>query len=267
MGTQLIQGQRTYSTPALNHQVHDTIRRLLSGSACDQSTRYKIALINMPTKEERGVLAGRQRELLSELRSHDRKEIATVISEMLASYDVARQRYKTKEELKLTVSKYVQEMDGVPTWAVAIACERIRVGSAPDISHAFEPTTIQLRVFACSIAEPFAAELSSISKIMAAEKWIEPVNEEIRARVLPKLRHLAEQMKMDRQLEHDKVRARNVAVALRKAAEVVERDFLAHGEELPQPLGGIVVSRFLKATIEEQEKARKALPPSEPMVL
>jgi hypothetical protein len=265
MGTEIVKGVRTYLVPASSHEVRGIISRLLSGSVCDASTRYRIALINLPTKDERGVLAARQRELLTALKEHDRKEIARVIAEMLESYAVVRGR--TREELRAITSKYVQELHGVPTWAVAIGCDRIRVGSAKDISHSLEPTTIQVRVLALGIAEPFAAELASISKVIAAEKWLEPVNEEMRARVLPKLRHLAEQMKMDRQLERDKLKANNAAAALRKATEIVERDYRMYGEEPPPVVQGVVVSRFLIKALEEQKKAREALPPSEPMVL
>jgi len=264
MGTEIVKGVRTYLVPASSHEVRGIISRLLSGSVCDASTRYRIALINLPTKDERGVLAARQRELLTALKEHDRKEIARVIAEMLESYAVVRGR--TREELRAITSKYVQELHGVPTWAVAIGCDRIRVGSAKDISHSLEPTTIQVRVLALGIAEPFAAELASISKVIAAEKWLEPVNEEMRARVLPKLRHLAEQMKMDRQLERDKLKANNAAAALRKAAEIVERDYRQYGEE-PKRAGELLVSRWLIKAVEEQEKARQAIPPSEPMTL
>ena len=257
---------RMISLPALNHQANDIIRRMFSGSVCDQSTGYNIAVIQLPTNEERGLLAARRQELITALKNHDKKEIGSAVGEMLLSYDVGRQKY-TPQEMKVTVAAYLHNLQGVPTWAVVMACERIKMGTAPGISHTHVPTAIELRVLAVSIAEPFAAELSNIGKVLAAKKWIEPPNEEMRARVLPRLQKLAEQMKMDRRIERDAKMAKNAEEGLKRALEFVQRDYIAHGEELPQPLGGIVVSRFLKATIEEQEKARKALPPSEPMVL
>jgi hypothetical protein len=141
------------------------------------------------------------------------------------------------------------------------------MGTAPGISHAHVPTAIELRVLSVQIAEPFASELANIGKVLAAKKWMEPPNEEMRARVLPRLQKLAEQMKMDRRLERDAKMAKNAEEGLRRALEFVQRDYAAHGEEIPHPVGGILISRQLKAIMEEQKKAREALPPSEPMVL
>ena len=252
--------------PARSREVRDIIERCLSGSICDGSTSYKIALINLPSEADRGRLKARYVELIKALHDHDRKEIGALIAEMLGSYDVAKKKYKTKKEMLEVVAKYVQELKGVPTWAVQIACEKIRMGTAPDISHIYEPTTIQVRVLAVSIAQPFKQEAINIGNVVAAEQYHEPVSEEERARVAPLLTELADKMKL--KLEEDyRDRLEKNAPRIKKMTEdIIKREYAARGEE-PRYAGDILISPSLIKVIEQKKKEQAELPKSDPMVL
>jgi len=258
--------QTSSRMPSRSIEVRDTIERCLSGAICDGSTNYKITLINLPSEADRVRLKARHTELMKALHDHDRKEIGASISEMLMSYDVAKKKYKTKKEMLEVVAKYVQELKGVPTWAVQIACEKIRMGTAPDISHIYEPTTIQVRVLAVSIAQPFKQEAINIGNIVTADQYHEPVSEEERERVAPLLRELADKMKL--KLEEDyRDRLEKDAPRIRKMSDdVIKRDWAARGEE-PRYAGDILISPSLVKVIEQKNKERAELPKSDPMVL
>ena len=243
--------------PAHSHEARGLIRHCLSGAVCDGSTGYKIALINMPTEAERGRLKARYTELMKSLKDHDRKEIGAIISEMLSSYNVAKQRYKTKKDMMEVVARYVADLHGVPTWAVQTACERIRMGVAPDISHVYEPTTIQLRVLAVSIAQPYKEEVIAIGNIVSAEQYIEPVNEEMRARVGPLLRGLADGMKAKlAEEERQRIEAYHERMKPNRA-KFIEREWAAHGEKPP---GKTLVSRSLVELLKKRGLVGSTIP-------
>jgi hypothetical protein len=238
-------------TPARSHEARGIIERCLSGSVCDSTTGYKIALINLPSEAERGRLQARYTELMKALRDHDRKEIGAVIADMLGSYDVSKKKYKTKKDMYEVVAKYVADLSGVPTWAIQIACERIRMGVAPDISHVYEPTTIQVRVLAVSIAQPYKDEVISIGNIMMADQYIEPVSAEEQARVGPLLRQLADGMKANlAEEERQHIEAYHARQQPRRA-KFIEAEWAAHGEK-PLMAGGVMVSRSLSELLKKQ---------------
>ena len=250
--------------PAHSHEARGIIELCLSGSVCDGSTGYKIALINMPSEAARGRLKARYDELMKALRHHDRKEIGAVIADMLGSYDVAKKKYKTKKELYEVVAKYVADLHGVPTWAVQIACERIRMGSAPDISHVYEPTTIQVRVLAVSIAQPFKQEVINIGNILSAEQYHEPVSIEEQNRVAPLLRELADTMKLKLEADYREQQERYAPRAKAISENMIKREYAARGER-PRMAGDLLISSALVKQIEDKQK--EATKPSEPMVL
>lgn len=242
--TNEIATRRIYSPPATSYECRNIIEYCLSGATCNADTDFKIALLNMPTSDEIGRLTARHRELMHALKEHDRKDIGAIIAEMLASYDVSKQRYKTQKERMEAVAKYVQELHGVPTWAVSIACNRIRTGSAPDISHVYEPTTIQVRVLAVEIAQPFKTECINIGNILTAQRYNPPVDEAQRKRVGEMMRGLADEMQnridsaRDDQVRADAPRAKALT------NNSIEADYRAHGEE-PRRSGDMLISRSL----------------------
>jgi hypothetical protein len=252
--------------PAHSHEVRGIIERSLSGAVCDGSTNYKIALINMPSDAERGRLKARHIELMNALRDHDRKEIGALIAEMLGSYDVAKKKYKTKKEMLEVVAKYVQELRGVPTWAVQIACEKIRMGTEPDISHVYEPTTIQVRVLAVSIAQPFKQETINIGNIMIAAPYSEPVSEVERERVAPLLADLASKMKLKLEEDYRDRVERDAPRVAQMTEDMIKREYAARGDA-PRYAGDILVSPSLVKLIEKKKAEQAAMPGTDPMVL
>jgi len=143
------------------------------------------------------------------------------------------------------VAKFVQELKGVPTWAVGIACERIRMGVAPGISHVFEPTTIQLRVLAVEIAQPCKQEAIAIGNIVAAERYQEPVSAEQRARVGELLAGLSRELReriesvQDDAIERDRPRAQALTQSY------IEQEYRSRGEEPVMTNKGMLISRSL----------------------
>jgi len=231
---------------------------------CDGSTDYKIALINMPSEVALGRLKARYNELMKALRDHDRQEIGAAISEMLTSYDVAKKKYKNKKDIAVDVNKYVQELHGVPTWAVQIACERIRMGTAPDISHVYEPTTIQVRVLAVSIAQPFKTEAINIGNIMVAVPYREPVSVEEQARVAPLLRELADNMKLKLEADYRDQQEKYAPRAKQISEDMIRREYAARGEK-PRMAGDLMISTSLVKQIEQKKQGNVG--PSDLMVL
>lgn len=164
-------------------------------SAAERDGQGKLALRNMPSQQNRQLLAARMRVLLESFKQHDRKEIAIAIMDMLASYDVAQARQMTTTERKAAATLYVRELAGVPTWAVQEACNRIRLGNAPDISHHYKPTPIQVRVLAAKLAAPWKNEALQIGEILNAPQYVEGPSEKERQRVGVKMQTLADDLK------------------------------------------------------------------------
>lgn len=243
-------------------------------SACERDDQGKLHLRNMPSMQAREILSVRCKSLLASLKQHDRKQIAYAIMDMLASYDIAQIKQPTAPERKAAAAVYVRELQGVPTWAVTEACHKIRLGTAPDISHAYKPTPIQVRVLAVGIAQPWKAEALKIGEILVAPKYVEGPGEEERGRVAIKWRALADALK-DGTLGDD-VGLRNVMAEQEKAAretrlnrmaevstKAIEREWAAVGGKPT----GYPVSHSLVKLIEAQKKAHADDTPHEPMVL
>jgi hypothetical protein len=231
---------------------------------------------------QRELLMRRLKYLLESFKHHDNKEIAAIVADMLAAYDVAQAKQLTAAERKVALVTYVRELQGVPTWAVQEACNRIRLGTAPDISHHFKPTPIQVRVLAVSIAQPWKAEALQIGEILGAEQYHEGPSEEERGRVAIKWRALSEALKgradgddggLNRlaQVASEEAEKEKALISerLRRSAEnteaMIRREWTASGEKPPE---GVLVSRSLVKLMEEWKKARAAEPPEpEKMVL
>jgi hypothetical protein len=229
----------------------------------------------MPSQQDRVALTERVRSLMASLKHHDRKEIAALILDMLVSYEVAQSKQLTAAERKANVTVYVRELNGVPTWAVAEACNRIRLGLAPDISHQYKPTPIQVRVLAVSIAQPWKQEALKIGEILGAQEYHEGPSEEERGRLAIKWRALAEALK-ERTLNDTGLanalaeieRERREALLRRHAevsADAIRREWASVGEKPPE--GELLISRSLVKKIEAQKKAPAPDEAQEPMVL
>lgn len=236
----------------------------------------KLSLRNMPDQEDRQVLKDRVTLLMASFKQHDQKQIAVLILDMLASYDVAMVKQLTAAERRAAATVYVRELHGVPTWAVQEACTKIRLGTAPDISHAYKPTPIQVRVLAVSLAQPFKQEAMQIGDILCAGKYVEGVEGEERARVGIKMRTLADELKdgslrgeglATEMSEAEKAQRERL---LRRHAEyaddLIKREYARLGIA-PVKAGDVPVSPALVRQIQAQKKAPAADKPREPLVL
>ncbi len=217
------------------------------------------------------MLSERVRLLMASFKHHDRKEIAILIMDMLASYDVAQIKQLTAAERKAAAVIYVRELQGIPTWAVQEACNRIRLGTAPDISHSYKPTPIQVRVLAVSIAQPWKQEALRIGEILGAPEYVEGPSEEERERLAIKWRSLAEALK-DGTLGDDGLRNALAEIEkekrealLRRLVEndrkVIEQGWASAGVKPPK----FLVSRSLVKLIEAQKKNRADELPHDPL--
>jgi hypothetical protein len=269
---------RTYlaNRPSIrSREVGDIIDWCMSASERDAA--HKLHLRNMPNEGSRQILAVRVRELLGSFKQHDKKEIAVAIMDMLASYDVAQAKQLTAAERKAAVVVYVRELQGVPTWAVQEACNKIRLGTAPDISHAYKPTPIQVRVLAISIAQPYKQEAMQISEILVAPEFVEGPGEEERDRVAIKWRSLADALKNHELSDSDALmnklaeleRERNVAMLRRlseRSTAAITQEWKDAGQKPPMA-GDVPISRALVKLIEERKKAQAAKPGPDTMYL
>src|SRR5262249_13560215 len=146
----------------------------------------------------------------------------------------------TAAERKAAATLYVRELHGVPTWAIQEACNRIRLGSAPDISHHYKPTPIQVRVLADSIAAPWKSEAVRISEILTAPKHVDGPSEAERQVVGVKLRTLADELKegAHRDPEIAERESQEKAAFLRRCAEgsqkAIEQQWADLGREPPK---------------------------------
>jgi hypothetical protein len=254
--------------PIQGREIDAAIRFATSGA--HRGEGGKLYLINMPTETQRTLLAGRAKQLLDSFRHHDQGAIAALIADMLAAYDVAQVKQLTAADRKAAVVVYVRELRGVPTWAVQEACERIRLGTAPDISHAYKPTPIQVRVLAVSIAQPWKNEAIQIGELLAAEQYRAMPSAEERSAVGVKMQSLADAIRegtlgppdglrtqwdeMERE-NRERFAQRAGAISL----EAIKREYAKHGES-PAMAGNIVISRELAQQLRERPQAKAPAP-------
>jgi predicted nucleic acid-binding Zn ribbon protein len=262
----------TYSTPALPGRVITDIVDWAM-SAAERDSTGKLYLRNVPNAADKRTLVERVNVVMAALKQHDQREIAILVMDMLASYDVAMSRQITARERKEAAVIYVRELKGVPTCAVQQACQKIRLGIAPDISHQFKPTPIQVRVLAVNIASPWKQEARQIGEILNATLYIEGVSGEERERVGIKMRTLADELKegayregiIAELSEAEKQLAQKV---LARHAENADKMIAAEYARLgrgPIKAGSVVLSPALVKQIEAREKALAKSPPQEPM--
>jgi predicted nucleic acid-binding Zn ribbon protein len=262
----------TYSVPALPGRVITDIVDWAM-SAAERDSTGKLFLRNIPNAADKRTLVERINVVMASLKQHDQHEIAILVMDMLASYDVAQSRQITARERKEAAVIYVRELKGVPTWAVHQACQKIRLGTAPDISHQFKPTPIQVRVLAVSIASPWKQEARKIGEILNAERFVEGVDGEERQRVGIKMRTLADELKEGAYREgviaelsevEKELAQKTLARHAENANKMIAAEYLQLGRG-PVKAGSVVVSPALVRQIQkEKDHADK---PHDPLVL
>lgn len=261
MAQEVARANRTYSRPSIpSRDLVDLVDWCMSAS--ERDGHGKLYLRNVPGEKDRRLLSERVHVLMASLKDHDQREIAIMIGDMLAAYDVAQAKQITAAERKAAIVVYVRELHGVPTWAIAEACNRIRFGTAPDISHQYKPTPIQVRVLAVSIAQPWKQQVMLIGEILTAQTYHEGPSEEERKGIAIKWRALADALKagpiedglMNRLAEVDS--ERNEALLRRMTArsgDLIKRMWAARGEQ-PRMAGNLLISPSLVKQLEAKER-------------
>ena len=159
---------------------------------------------NLPTPADRQALGVRARALVSALKMSNVGEKAQSIGSMLACWrDTLWGGADDPNARRKVIGKFVQEVDGIPTWAVQRACDTIRMGNAPSkigdadlgISMAFPPSTVSVRKLAESYTNPFRKELTDIGDVLRAKKIEHAVPEAERESVKAGLTSLARDMR------------------------------------------------------------------------
>jgi hypothetical protein len=146
------------------------------------------------------------------------------------------------------------------------------LGTAPDISHQYKPTPIQVRVLAVSIASPWKQEARQIGEILNATLYIEGVSGEERERVGIKMRTLADELREGAYREGaiadlsevEKELAQKTLVRHTKNADrMIAAEYARLGRG-PIMAGSMVVSPALVRQIQKKDDADK---PHDPLVL
>ena len=113
--------------PAHNRQADDIMRSCLSFTVSGAPDGW---LMRVPTPEERRALSERERNVASYIK-HDRKKIGAAVSAMLLGFTKYHQingTEQSKRQFQDIVMNYVQELNGIPTFACEQACVKIRTG-------------------------------------------------------------------------------------------------------------------------------------------
>jgi predicted nucleic acid-binding Zn ribbon protein len=260
-----------YSVPALPGRVITDIVDWAM-SAAERDSTGKLFLRNIPNAADKRTLVERINVVMASLKQHDQHEIAILIMDMLASFDVAMSRQITAKERKEAAVIYVRELKGVPTWAVHQACQKIRLGTAPNISHQYKPTPIQVRVLAVNIASPWKQEAKQIGEILNAPLYVDGVSGEERQRVGIKMRTLADELKegayregvIAELSEVEKELAQNTLARHTKNADRMIAGEYARLGRGPIMAGSMVLSPALVRQIQKKDDADK---PHDPLVL
>ena len=200
----------------------------------------------LPSNETKVTLRGRQDYLFRQMKSHDSKAKAALISDMLGCYGEHRD-----ENLRATVTKYVQELREIPTWAVSLACQAIKIGQAAEVSPNFRPTTIQVMLVCRRYMAATLQEIHEINDVLRAKPYIKPVSEEERAVVKARLQDFTEELRSGGPLADDAMRID--AARARQHDRRAERDRAAilasYGKRKPVYAGEFLVSPSLVRAI------------------
>lgn len=232
---------------------HDPSVANVLGSYLSKAERIGVGQLQLPdpiTKEHRAMLQARHRQIAKHFAAFDKKAIAVAVLDAATCY---RNFFKSEEasiEVKMqVVTKYVKELQGIPTWACLRACNVIRMGQAPGISMVHPFSAIQLKVLAESYVERLREEATSISQVLMASVAPQPQSPEIQAKVKTALGRLAFSLGRAARKQIDA----EVAERGPRLRQANQRSILAEYEkqgEAPKYSGGILISPALLKSIE-----------------
>ena len=180
-----------YPVQVRDPDIDHLLRWATSGAEMPIGGRWQ--LINMPGSYDREKLQVRRAALSkAAIGKSERKPAARAITEMLLCY---RNATRANEDVRDVVTKYVTELHDLPTWAIEMACNAIRLGQAKNISMTYPPSTIELRVLVLSYLKPLRDEMINIDQVLTAEKYREPISDAERQRVGVKMKNLADELR------------------------------------------------------------------------
>lgn len=152
----------------LNHRLEPT-----GGKALSISSQYA------PTPEQRNALEARAMYLEGLSTEPSGDKLASAIGRLLQVLPTSRERSADPEA---TLRAYCAALSDMPLWATCEACMRFLKGQVSGQSLAFAPSPPELRREASNVAAPYRAERYRIGRILSAEVYEEPTEEQ-RAKV------------------------------------------------------------------------------------
>ncbi|MGV6876662.1 hypothetical protein ACUSIJ_28850 [Pseudochelatococcus sp. B33] len=146
-----------------------------------EQTDYKTWAISeklAPTPAQRDMLKARGRELVEHLKPTDGALAANVIGALISRMLMSFPSYRANiTDADREIAQYVENLADTPLWAVHQACAGYQRGEYGG-STEFPPSAASLSAKARSLAYPFRMELEQIKRILNAQIYHEPTQEE-----------------------------------------------------------------------------------------
>jgi hypothetical protein len=171
------------SGPTYDRNVSTLLSTLIRKDVAGNATGF---LSRRPTEDERRALQERAVSLRSYLKRPNKEKVRVAISEMLlcySKYQTIKADKNAEESFKEIVSKFVQELQDVPQFAILRACQAIRMGQASGISLEYPPSTMQVRACAMVYASSLFTEIRHVHAALTGEEETKPISPEERERV------------------------------------------------------------------------------------
>lgn len=178
---------RSKSSPLVPTRAMDDLIGRLMGQMTPVSAvpgLYEISDACAPSAEARGALQGRADHLASGLTAAEPEAISRCITSLGV---VLPSRSTNAEAAKMELALTVEALKAFPEWAVANVCRRYLDGRLGNGRYA--PTPPELAKACRELIAPFQAEAAKIQRILNAQVYREPTEEE-RARVQAKVDEL-----------------------------------------------------------------------------
>jgi hypothetical protein len=263
MGTEVAKVKYNLDAPGYDRTA--AIALDMASNKCFRTTTGVLRVRYPLPTEVRSTLAARAVVLQRALKDNSPNLKGAYIADMLGCYDP---RPQTVNEMAAVVGKYLDELAAVPTWAVCIACAKIKAGTAIDVSTTYRPTTIQVRVLCRSVMADCVTENHLITEALNAPFDGAEPSKEIKDRVQAKLRTFSDELRtrvMDESrgiggtIEARRInRARSAMDARSRSA--AERAVLAEYKNLgiePVYSGGVLVSPTLLRRLDRLPAAKR----------
>lgn len=175
------QSQKSSPPAAPTREVSLLVSRIYSVMRTEQ-TDYRTFSISdklAPTAEQREVLKIRGREIADGLKPADGNQARTVISalvnRLLVTYPQSER--VSEQDARAAIAGYVDALADLPLWAVNAACQGWIRGEA-DGDNRFRPSAAELRTLAQRKLMPFRQEVEQIRRILTAQVYRDPTQEE-----------------------------------------------------------------------------------------